>query len=173
MPASRAAEVLPPRRRPSISTVPSSAVSAPEMILMRVDLPAPFSPTSACTSPERTSKSTPRSAWTPPSPLRMPVRRNSPSGSVTAFPAFACPEARGHRMGPAAAGVGGRSVVELVDNVLGDPQRRAEQDHLLVREVLHRGQLVVDLVLGLQLLVVVQLLGRPGGGGAELLDVPG
>src|SRR5215211_8037990 len=100
----------------------------------------------------------------------MPVRRNSASGSVTGSPPWVVPP-------PVATGVGagghGRrrtgSIVELVDDVLGDPQRRAEQDHLLVREVLHRGQLVVDLVLGLQLLVVVQLLGRPGGEVAELL----
>jgi hypothetical protein len=51
---------------PSISTVPSSATSAPDTILISVDLPAPFSPTRACTSPARTSKSTPRSARTPP-----------------------------------------------------------------------------------------------------------
>src|SRR5215211_8314682 len=103
----------------------------------------------------------------------MPVRRNSTSGSVTAFPASdgAAPVATG----VGAGGHGARrtgSVVELVDDVLGDPQRRAEQDHLLVGEVLHRGQLVVDLVLGLELLVVVELLGRPGGEVAELLDVP-
>src|SRR5215218_2522597 len=103
----------------------------------------------------------------------MPVRRNSASGSVTAFPASAYPRCPRPPDGP--GGRGRRraaSVVELVDDVLGDPQRRAEQDHLVVREVLDRGQLVVDLVLGLELLVVVQLLGRPGGEVAELLDVP-
>ena len=37
--------------RPSNSIVPVSADSTPEMILIMVDLPAPFSPTSACTWP--------------------------------------------------------------------------------------------------------------------------
>src|SRR5258708_35421967 len=34
-------------------------------MLIRVDLPAPFSPTSACTSPGRVSKLTPSNARTP------------------------------------------------------------------------------------------------------------
>src|SRR5258705_9719289 len=42
------------------------------MILTRVLLPAPFSPTSACTSAGRTSKSTPRSARTAPNDLVTP-----------------------------------------------------------------------------------------------------
>jgi hypothetical protein len=46
--------------------VPESGVVAPEMILISVDLPAPFSPTSACTSPDRTSKSACRMALTAP-----------------------------------------------------------------------------------------------------------
>src|SRR5215471_94343 len=49
----------------SMSISPESAWIAPARILTSVDLPAPFSPTSACTSPARTSKSTPESAWTP------------------------------------------------------------------------------------------------------------
>src|SRR6185503_17098145 len=39
--------------------------SAPVRILISVDLPAPFSPSSACTSPARTSNETLRRAWTP------------------------------------------------------------------------------------------------------------
>ena len=50
---------------PSITSVPASACSAPVMILMSVDLPAPFSPTSACTSPRRKSKDTRSSARSP------------------------------------------------------------------------------------------------------------
>src|SRR5918994_412369 len=42
------------------------------MILIRVLLPAPFSPRSACTSPGRASKSTSSSATTPGKSLRMP-----------------------------------------------------------------------------------------------------
>ena len=52
-------------RGPETISVPASGVSAPVMIRMSVDLPAPFSPTSACTSPARRSKETPVSAWTP------------------------------------------------------------------------------------------------------------
>jgi hypothetical protein len=48
--------------RPSKSTWPSSMGMMPEMILMRVDFPAPLSPTRATTSPGRTSKSTAVSA---------------------------------------------------------------------------------------------------------------
>src|SRR5947208_1564997 len=51
--------------RPPTASVPESAVSAPVMILISVDFPAPFSPTTACTSPGRSSKVTPFSACTP------------------------------------------------------------------------------------------------------------
>src|SRR5262249_33570275 len=51
---------------PLISSVPASARIAPLTILMRVDFPAPFSPTSAWTSPGSNSNETPRSARTPP-----------------------------------------------------------------------------------------------------------
>src|SRR5215813_6780899 len=46
-----------------------SGCSAPVMILMSVDLPAPFSPTSAWTSPARRSNETPLSARTAPNVL--------------------------------------------------------------------------------------------------------
>src|SRR5918999_1332187 len=42
------------------------------MILTNVDFPAPFSPTSACTSPRRSSTPTPSSAVTPAKRLVMP-----------------------------------------------------------------------------------------------------
>ncbi len=51
---------------------PSSAITAPVRILMRVDLPAPFSPTMAWTSPARSSREACRSAATPPYDLRIP-----------------------------------------------------------------------------------------------------
>src|SRR5215471_11546399 len=47
------------------------------MILIRVDLPAPFSPTRACTSPARRSNDTPLSARTPPKLLLIPVSRSN------------------------------------------------------------------------------------------------
>src|SRR3569833_1992158 len=164
MPTPSAAEVFPADSGcPAIVTVPSAAVSAPETSLMRVDLPAPFSPTRAGTSPGRTSKSTPSSARTPPYRLRMPVSLSSGSLSVMDPPSAPPRALRGGRA---------RSVVVLVDVVLGDLQRVAEQDLLLLREVLHRGQLGVDLVGRLQRGALVDLDGRPGGQVAELLDVP-
>src|ERR1700722_19863680 len=51
--------------RPPMSMVPESQESAPAATAIRVDFPAPFSPTSACTSPSTTSKLTPSSATTP------------------------------------------------------------------------------------------------------------
>src|SRR3954454_14403598 len=50
-------------------TWPLSAECVPAMHFTRVDLPAPLSPTSAITSPGRTSKSTSVSAWTEPNDL--------------------------------------------------------------------------------------------------------
>src|SRR3954462_218872 len=57
---------------PSSASVPASGVSAPVRILISVDLPAPFSPTSAWTSPARRSNDTPLSARTPANDLTMP-----------------------------------------------------------------------------------------------------
>src|SRR6266571_1013388 len=52
-------------RRPYISTSPSSGRYRPARMLASVDLPTPFSPSSACTSPSRASKSTASLARTP------------------------------------------------------------------------------------------------------------
>ena len=57
---------------PSSSISPSSGASAPLSTFMSVLLPAPFSPTSACTSPPRTSRSTPPSARVAPNRWRTP-----------------------------------------------------------------------------------------------------
>src|SRR5690242_1886030 len=73
---------------PSISMVPLSAVTAPARILTSVDFPAPFSPTSACTSPARTSKSTPESACTPGYDFEMP--RIARYGTPCAAPLAGC-----------------------------------------------------------------------------------
>ena len=48
------------------------AGATPDMILISVDLPAPFSPSSAWTSPGRTSKLTPRSTATGPNDFSIP-----------------------------------------------------------------------------------------------------
>src|SRR5579884_252478 len=62
---------------PSTSIVPPSAGCAPARIFISVDLPAPFSPTSACTSPASTSNVTPSSARTPGNDLTMSRIRSS------------------------------------------------------------------------------------------------
>src|ERR1700746_3743032 len=53
--------------------VPVSGGKVPAMMLISVDLPAPFSPNSTWTSPRRRSKSTPSSAITPGKRLEMLV----------------------------------------------------------------------------------------------------
>src|SRR5215212_2240855 len=55
----------------------------PAMVLIRVDLPAPLSPTSAVTLPGRAAKSTSVSAWTAPKRLLTPrsSSRGAPSPS--------------------------------------------------------------------------------------------
>src|SRR5436305_6924632 len=66
---------------PSKSTSPESYGWMPAMHLISVDLPAPLSPTSAMTSPSRTSKSTSVSACTEPKLLLIP-RTASAGGEV-------------------------------------------------------------------------------------------
>ncbi len=57
----------------------------PVRIFTSVDLPAPFSPTSAVTRPGRSTRSTPSSALTPGNCLEMP--RNSSNGAGRDWPA--------------------------------------------------------------------------------------
>src|SRR6478672_3717383 len=67
-------------RPPPTSRRPSSGAIAPARILISVDLPAPFSPTIAWTSPASTSNDTPRRA-------RMPAYAfESPAAVRTAVP---------------------------------------------------------------------------------------
>src|ERR1043165_7990784 len=47
------------------------------MMLLRVDFPAPFSPSSAWIAPSRTNKSAPPSAWMRPKLFSMPVQRSA------------------------------------------------------------------------------------------------
>src|SRR5207244_2310380 len=63
--------------RPATSSVPASGACAPVAIRISVLLPAPFSPTSACTSPGSSSKSTRWSACTAPNDLLTPAKRRS------------------------------------------------------------------------------------------------
>src|SRR4051794_41791184 len=57
---------------PSKTILPESGVLIPAIVLTSVDLPAPLSPTSATTSPERISKSTSWRACTGPKLLLTP-----------------------------------------------------------------------------------------------------
>src|SRR5215831_1782401 len=59
----------------SNSISPPSKGTAPVIILIRVDLPAPFSPISACTSPARNSNDACLNALTPAYDLSMLVAR--------------------------------------------------------------------------------------------------
>src|SRR5829696_5590059 len=67
---------------PPICSSPPSAETAPVMILMRVDLPAPFSPMSACTSPARSSSEALLSACTPAYDFVMSVARRSGTSAI-------------------------------------------------------------------------------------------
>src|SRR5579862_9780383 len=77
--------------RPSKRISPLSGACVPATHLIRVDLPAPLSPTSAITSPIRTSKSTSVRACTDPNDFVMP--RSSRSGVSFTVPFL--PEADG------------------------------------------------------------------------------
>ena len=72
--------------RPSRRISPASFAVAPLSTFMRVDLPAPFSPRSTCTSPRRTSKSTPSRATTPGNAFRIPSMVTA-GGASTPTPA--------------------------------------------------------------------------------------
>src|SRR5690606_22501113 len=60
---------------PPMVTVPWSGPSRPAMHRRRVDLPQPLGPRRTTTSPDRTSKSTPRMAWVEPNRLTRPRTR--------------------------------------------------------------------------------------------------
>ncbi len=70
------------RGEPASFTSPESGTTAPPRTLMNVDLPAPFSPSSAWISPRPRSKSTPSRARTPGKVIDTPdAARRGPSGS--------------------------------------------------------------------------------------------
>src|SRR4030095_16617411 len=81
MPSARAsAGVMCGTSRPATVSRPASGRSAPVMILISVDLPAPFSPPIACTSPACSSNETWRSALTPSNDLVMDDAERSAGG---------------------------------------------------------------------------------------------
>ena len=67
---------------PARTISPLSGRTSPARILTSVLLPAPFSPTSAMTSPTSSSKSTASSAWIVPYAFDIPVMRRSASRST-------------------------------------------------------------------------------------------
>ena len=72
----------PDRARRRAASSPASASRMPVMILTSVDLPAPFSPTSACTRPAPMSKETSDSARDGPKDLLIPAMRSKGPASV-------------------------------------------------------------------------------------------
>ena len=86
MPASCASRAEAKRTsRPSTRIVPASGACSPSRMRSRVDLPAPFSPTSAVTLAGGRSRLTPLSAWTTPNRLAIPrtatrVTSQAPAG---------------------------------------------------------------------------------------------
>src|SRR5512146_462024 len=68
------------KQRWSISSVPRRGRTVPLMIIPREDLPAPCSPTTACTVPARSVRLTSRSASTWPYSSDTCSRRSSSSG---------------------------------------------------------------------------------------------
>src|SRR3954469_1701044 len=105
---------------PPMSTSPESGCSIPPATFIRVDLPAPFSPSSATTSPGCTSRETPFSACTP--RKRFWMLRSSRTG--TPIPAEPVWDA-------SATAKLGQFLPELVDVVLSQHSRRDE--HLMAR----------------------------------------
>src|SRR5690348_1410366 len=178
--------------RPSNAIVPVSAASTPEMILIRVDLPAPFSPTRACTRPARIVMSALRMARTAPNRLAMPVscRRGADSDAPSEGGAVVEDAGAGAAEGwstvivvapsPSTAPAGwppagtrpSGSVVVLVHVVLGDRQRRAQEQRLAPGVVGDRGQVRAHVVRGLERLVLGELGPGPRGEVPQVLDVP-
>ena len=82
IPARRASSgVLSESTRPSTAMVPLSGFITPDIVRISVDLPAPFSPRSACTSPGRTRSDMSLSAFTAGKLLLSPSRWRRSEGS--------------------------------------------------------------------------------------------
>ena len=85
---------------PLISMVPESCGCTPYRIFISVDLPAPFSPSSACTSPARRSKSTWSSATMPGKRFVIPRSSSTVPVSISRNSTVGRRRARGGREGP-------------------------------------------------------------------------
>src|SRR5262249_47057201 len=123
---------------------PASGAQTPEMILISVLLPEPFSPTRQWISPSRRSKSTPSSAWTP--PKRLLIARNarkSPMGRIGVEagcemkPGGRCPRPGQDGEEPSRPATRADRGLEalldqIVDRLLGDVQDLVDLDVVLV-----------------------------------------
>src|SRR4051812_16424810 len=95
---------------------------------MRVDLPEPFWPTSAWTSPLRTSKSTPSSAFVPGNVLLRP--RISRTGGLAAISSLMCRVAR-MSLARGRRGGGRLRLAELAQRRAARERHRDDQRHAL------------------------------------------
>src|SRR4051812_31632959 len=111
---------------PRTRSAPRSGRWTPPRIFTSVDLPAPFSPTSACASPPWRAIETSSSAWI--APKDFDACSSERMGSVAAI------EGAG---APAAAGTPAMFLleVELVDVALVEDERRPEQDRALAADL--------------------------------------
>src|SRR5271155_746210 len=82
----------------------------PERIFIKVDLPAPFSPATACTRPLSKVTETPRSACAPPNHLSIPVSLAAGGRSATDMVSL-----HGVRGEPPGILLGGLGEIVLVD----------------------------------------------------------
>src|SRR5262249_8162674 len=105
-------------------TVPASGRCTPVRIFTRVDLPEPFSPMTACTSPARNSAEQERSATVGPKALASPVTRSATGPASAVRPSWrllggaGVDEVVAHiQVGRAAGGAGG---VDCPARVKGD-----------------------------------------------------
>src|SRR3954465_3453075 len=128
---------------PSNQISPSSAAWMPAMHLMSVDFPAPLSPTSAITSPSRTSRSTSVSACTDPNDLKTPRSSRRSLSLTSRFISYRDDEGdpfrgRLRRMTPLLLAVLG--VVAVADVALLEEARREQQLVVRLRDRLRRDQ---------------------------------
>ena len=105
------------RKVPSSRNSPASGGTTPAMILIKVDLPAPFSPRTAWILPRPQLKSTLSSARTPPYRLEIPerTRKSAPAAAVMAGPGRTCACRNGSGDKPAQRNAG-RLVVRSSDH---------------------------------------------------------
>src|ERR1700693_1505234 len=115
-----------PRSLPSNSMLPLSWYWAPARILSRVDLPAPFSPSNACTSPRLTLRETLSRATTP--GKRFPTLLTLSRRGSLMEESLACGNCRPDRYNCDSVGSAG-GILSAFDNRLGKDRRGIHDDH--------------------------------------------